>query len=221
MRCFVTGTDTDVGKTVVTACLAEAARQRGTVIAAKPLASGVAPGSLGDDAILLGQAAGHPPRILATYQPPVSPHRAILDGGQALDRDALESWVRNQRADTVLVEGVGGWRVPLQIHPRIDVVDLARWTDGPVVVVVRNRLGALNHTALTLEAIRRDGLDVLGVVLNTLPGDDPPPANQADLELLLDVPLVAVGPIDPDDASDRARIGLRLWSGLVGMGWGP
>lgn len=220
MRTFVTGTDTEVGKSVVTACLAQAARRSGTVIAAKPVASGVVPGTPGEDAALLGQAAGHSARILKTYEPPVSPHRAILDGGDPLDPGVLEAWIRDQRADTVLVEGVGGWRVPLQLEPRIDVVDLARWTTGPVVVVAADRLGVLNHTALTLEAIRRDGFQVAGVVLNRIPGHRPPASNRADLELLVDLPVAVLDPLDPSDPRARDRAGRILGRTLFGAAFG-
>lgn len=223
MHLFLTGTDTEVGKSVVTACLAEAAATRGSVVAAKPVASGVEAGGAGEDAELLAAAAGHAPAVFATWEPPVSPHRAILDGGTPLDRAALEAWVRSHRADTVLVEGVGGWRVPLQLEPRIDVVDLARWTEGSVVVVARDRLGVLSHTLLTVEAIRADGLPVAAVVLNRIPdphGSAPPSSNLADLRLLLDVPVAVLPPIDPWSPADRLDAGRTLWNSLSGTGSG-
>ena len=218
MRCFITGTDTEVGKSVATACLAEAAKSRGTAIAAKPVASGVAPGTDGEDAELLAAAAEHPPVIWRRYTPPVSPHRAILDGGQPIDPQVLRRDLQALSADTVLVEGVGGWRVPIQLEPRIECVDLARWTGGAVIVVARDRLGVLNHTRLTVDAIRADGLEVAGIILNRLPGDPELPSNLLDLRLLHDLPIAVLDPIDPHRADQRLRAGLSLWMGLSGAG---
>src|SRR5262245_23087922 len=141
MRWFVTGTDTDVGKTVVTACLAEAARDRGSVVAAKPVASGVAPGTAGDDASLIGAAAGHAPICFAAFAAPLSPHRAAALEGRAPPASLLDD-VRALAADTVLVEGVGGWRVPLGGGWWNE--DVARAADARVIVVAADRLGVLN-----------------------------------------------------------------------------
>src|SRR5687768_2946774 len=100
MRLFVTGTDTGVGKTVVTACLAAAARRRGSVVACKPVASGVPPGQAGEDAELLGRCAGHPPLVLAAFEAPLSPHRAAMLEGRQVGDDVLER-IRALQADTV------------------------------------------------------------------------------------------------------------------------
>ena len=108
---FITGTDTEVGKTMVTGCMAAAAATRGTVVAAKPLASGVSGDDPARDASILARAAGHPPKEWATATAPVSPHRAFQPG--EIEAGALRSWVESLTADTVLIEGVGGWRVPL------------------------------------------------------------------------------------------------------------
>lgn len=217
-RWFVTGTDTEVGKSVVTACLAQAARRWGTVVAAKPVASGVVPGTAGEDAELLGEAAGHPPRVLHTWAAPVSPHRAALSEGRPVDPAALDRFCRELTADTVLVEGVGGWRVPLRADDqRYEVVDLARATAGRVLIVAADRLGVINHARLTLEAVRSDGLDVVGVVLNrgVGPVSEARSSNQDDLRHLLDVPVVVLEPLDLRDPLAREQAGARLWSGLT------
>lgn len=204
MRLFVTGTGTDVGKTRVTACLARAARARGTVVAAKPVASGVAPGTAGEDAERLGDAAGHPPVVFATFREPLSPHRAALVEGAALPPDLLDR-VRGLSADTVLVEGVGGWRVPLSLRPPLWVEDLARATGGPVLVVAGDRLGVLNHALLTVDAVRAAGLSVcaLALVRTIADADLATRTNAEDLRLLLDVPVVEVPWLGP--GSDPAR----------------
>ncbi len=218
MKWFVTGTDTEVGKTVVTSCLAQSARGRGTVIAAKPVASGVAAGTAGEDAERIAAAAGHAPWVRATYDLPVSPHRAGLIRGDRLPPDLLAQ-VSALQADTVLVEGVGGWYVPLSVAPPVWVVDLARATGGRVWVVAANRLGVLNHTLLTLEAIRRDGMEVAAVVLNdglaATPDDVSRRWNRNDLETLGQVPVLALPAIDLDDTDALQRAGDTLWQGVL------
>jgi dethiobiotin synthetase len=213
-RLFVTGTDTEVGKSVVTACLAASARGRGTVRAVKPVASGVPARERGEDATLLGFAAGHAPIVWGTWQTPVSPHRAAMLEGLPVPHDLLDR-IRGVRADTVLVEGVGGWRVPLCLEPALWVSDLARATAGPVLVVAANRLGVLNHTLLTVEAVRAEGLQVAAVVLNEgapAASDDRSRAwNHADLQALLDVPVHRIPRVDPGDAGSLRRAGDALW----------
>jgi dethiobiotin synthetase len=233
MRLFVTGTDTDVGKTVVTACLAREARGRGTVVAAKPVASGVAPGSAGEDAERIGRAAGHAGSVVGahpweTFEAPLSPHRAAALAGRTVS-DAVLDGIAALRADTVLVEGVGGWRVPLRLGPRpLWVADLARATGGAVVIVAADRIGVLNHALLTAEAVRADGFTVAGIVLNRgvgphgATGSDPSRAyNAEDLRQLLDVPVVALPAVDLADDGALLRAGEALARGIFGPGWGP
>ncbi len=190
------------------------------MVAAKPVASGVPPGTLPEDASLIATAAGHAPRFLAAWEPPISPHRAAMLAGDTLDARAMEAWIASQRADTVLVEGVGGWRVPVQSAAdgvqAIEVSDLARWTEGPVIVVAANRLGVLNHARLTVDAIRSDGLRVAGLVLNQVDSgtDLSARSNFADLSLLLDVPVVFMPHVDLSDVQERGRCGDVLWQAL-------
>lgn len=112
---FVTGTSTDVGKTVVTAALALAARRAGVKIGAwKPVASGVEEGC-GEDAERIAAAAGHPPDVMMALRAPLSPHRAAALEGKNLELPSLLSWIRS-KPEPKLVEGVGGWEVPLSPH---------------------------------------------------------------------------------------------------------
>lgn len=216
-RWFVTGTDTEVGKSVATACLAQAARRWGSVCAAKPVASGVPPGEAGEDATLLADAAGHPPRVHLTLTAPLSPHRAALEEGRAVDPAALMRFVEAQQAHTVLIEGVGGWRVPISLEPPCEVRDLARATGGGVLIVAADRLGVLNHTLLTTQAVHSDGLSLRGVVLNRgLPGDGLARRyNLDDLERLLEVPVAVLDALDPTDPVARAAAGEALWARLA------
>lgn len=159
---FITGTDTDVGKSVVTAALAASAI--GPVSAVKPIASGVAPGNAGSDARLLGFAAKHAPEELFTWQEPLSPHRAAENSGRSAHLGETLAWIREKPCAQLLVEGVGGWRVPIGWD--WGVPELAQGLGYPVLLVAANRLGVLNHTLLTLDSIRASGLRCIGVVLN-------------------------------------------------------
>jgi dethiobiotin synthase len=216
MRAFVTGTDTGVGKSVVTAALAAAARARGSVVACKPVASGVAPGSAGEDAELLGFAAGHPPVVFATFEAPLSPHRAAILEGRSVPEDLLDR-IAALSADLVLVEGVGGWRVPVRLDPPLWVEDLARAAAGPVVVVAADRLGVLNHALLTVDAVRRAGLPVAAIALNR--GAGPPDGSRAsnayDLAILARCPVVPIPPLDPADPAALRSAGEPLLRAIV------
>ncbi len=215
MRWFVTGTDTEVGKTLTTACLARAARSRGAVVACKPVASGAAPGTAGEDAERIAAAAGHDPLCFAAFATPVSPHRAAAAEGRELPPDLLDR-VRALDADTVLVEGVGGFLVPL--GGGLWVQDLCEATGGPVVVVAADRLGTLNHTLLTLAAVRAAGFDPAVVALSRHPGwqDDPSTrTNLDDLRALAGVPVVPVPTLDPADEAAQERVGHELWRAIL------
>jgi len=216
MRLFVTGTDTDVGKTAITACLARAARDRGTVCACKPVASGVPAGEHAEDAVHIGTAAGHPPLCFARFIAPLSPHRAAAMEGRVVPAD-IPSRIASLSADTVLVEGVGGWCVPLSSSPALWVTDLACATGGDVLIVAADRLGVLSHTLLTVRAIVADGHRPVGVVLNQLPGTTGASAttNLADLRSLLSLPVVPVPAFDPGSAQDQTRIGALVWRDIV------
>jgi len=207
MKLLITGTDTDAGKTVVTAAIAAALRAQGrTVWALKPLATGGPPP--GEDATRIAAAAGHPPQVFQTALTPASPERAFKLAGQPpADWHTLLSWIRGFDEDT-LVEGVGGWEVPLGGGKRVS--DLAVALGYPVVVVAGNRLGVLNHTLLTVEAIARRGLPVLGVVLNSVPGGAAPDLqgwNLEDLRAALPCPVV---PFPTLRGGDLAQAGAPL-----------
>jgi dethiobiotin synthetase len=174
--CFVTGTDTGVGKTVVATAIVARLRERGVAVRAlKPLITGLddPPDPVWPrDHELLARAAGSTAQdtILAGYGPAVSPHLAVeLAGGPPLSVAQLAADVRAATpADATLVlEAVGGLLVPL--GPDGDVRDLAVALGLPVVIVARPGLGTINHTLLTLEAARRAELSVAGVVLTPWP----------------------------------------------------
>ncbi len=210
-RLFITGTDTGVGKTVVTAALAAALASVGVrVKALKPIASGVVPPSPGEDATLLAFAANHSPRSLYGLEAPLSPHLAAEREGVTIDPASLAAFVHEEAGDVTLVEGVGGWEVPLTAAWRV-----SSWAEAwgaPVLVVARNRLGVLNHTLLTVNAVRSRGLTVAGVVVT--PPLEADPSTETNAEALQrQLPGVAVRSmlwVSPWDRLALAAAGRRL-----------
>jgi len=174
---FVTGTDTGVGKTHVTAALARAARNLGKkVFAHKPVESGceAIDGHLfGADMEALAKAAGDwqqgDLRGIYRLRSPVAPYVAAVEDGIEIDFAKIKRTVEDgaAQAEVTLVEGAGGWRVPLTGSQ--DIADLARDLGLPVVIVCRGTLGTINHSLLTIEAVERDGCRVGAVVLSKRP----------------------------------------------------
>lgn len=174
---FIAGTDTDVGKTTIAAGLLQAARQLGlSTLAAKPVASGcvVTPKGLrnSDALALIDESSIKLPYEQVNpfaFEPAIAPHVAAREAGVALEvqtlRDAMRH-VLDQGADFTLVEGAGGWRVPLSNHANLS--DLAVALKLPVILVVGVRLGCINHALLSAEAIARDGLQLAGWVANII-----------------------------------------------------
>ena len=174
---FITGTDTDVGKTTVAAGLLQAARAAGLSTAAgKPVASGceVTPEGLrnADALALMAQctlALSYEEVNPVAFEPAIAPHIAAREAGVALTVQALLTPMQRilrQRADFTLIEGAGGWRVPLSGQDSLS--DLAQALDLPVILVVGVRLGCISHALLTAEAIARDGLQLAGWVANII-----------------------------------------------------
>ncbi len=173
---FITGTDTEIGKTYVGSQIAAALVKAGYQVGVyKPAASGcsLANGTLvSDDAVALWDAAGRPGTLDQVcpqrFLAPLAPHLAAEAEGRRLDPDLLrrgiESWLAT--SDVVLVEGAGGLMSPLGEDEY--VADLAYDLGFPLVIVARNALGTINHVLQTLitAATFRDGLDVAGIVLN-------------------------------------------------------
>ncbi|MBA1273299.1 dethiobiotin synthase [Stutzerimonas azotifigens] len=172
---FVTGTDTEVGKTTIAAGLLHAARLAGlSTAAAKPVASGCERSGAGlrnaDALALLGECTlpmSYEQVNPYAFEPAIAPHLAAREAGVELSAEGLAVPVRRMlglSADFSLVEGAGGWRVPLS--GRQNLSDLAVLLGLPVILVVGVRLGCINHALLTAEAIERDGLPLAGWVAN-------------------------------------------------------
>ncbi len=209
---FVTGTDTGVGKTRFCSLLVRALRSRGVnAVGMKPFCCGER-----DDADLL-HAASEGAADLALINPvwlrvPAAPYAASLIENRLLDVDAARNAFAALSAahDLVIVEGVGGWRVPLKAD--FCSSDFAAELGAPVLVVSANKLGTLNHTQLTVDAIRSRSLSCLGVVLNQLQEPEGCPAsvtNKAILEQILPVPVLGELPLNaselPSPLADRMQ----------------
>ncbi|HTQ99281.1 MAG TPA: dethiobiotin synthase [Candidatus Acidoferrum sp.] len=222
---FVTGTDTGVGKTLTTCALLHAANNAGLRTAAmKPVAAGAVPtdeGLRNEDALLLqatcNEALGYDEVNPFCLPAAVAPHIAAALAGRRLSVERIAGFCQGvlmRRANVTLIEGAGGWRVP--ISERETLADLAKQLKLPVLLVVGVRLGCLNHALLTAEAIHRDGLKLAGWIANTLDPDMPErEANIATLVRQLPAPLVATLPwqATPDPAALAAHFALSLLPG--------
>jgi dethiobiotin synthetase len=219
---FITGTDTEIGKTFTTCALLHAARASGlTAVGYKPIAAGAeetAEGLANEDALAL-RAAGSAGFALTEINPlclreAVAPHIAAAAEGIALEVEPIVAGFERlaARADLVLVEGVGGFRVPLT--DTLDTADLAAALGLPVLLVVGMRLGCINHALLTVEAIGARGLTLAGWYANT------PSArmsrfdeNLAALEARIAAPLLGVLPhcaAGPAEAAAMVRLPQRV-----------
>lgn len=172
---FVTGTDTGVGKTMVSAAILEAARAAGLrTLAMKPIASGcdeTPEGLRNEDALALQDAMteslAYEVINPVALKPAIAPHVAAAQAGKTVNAQRLIGFCRGLQlrpADLMLIEGAGGWRVPL--NDRETYASLPRELGTPVILVVSLKLGCINHALLTAEAIRADGLVVAGWVAN-------------------------------------------------------
>jgi dethiobiotin synthetase len=191
MSFFITGTDTDVGKTYVTRLLLETLRNSGVdAVGYKPVACGDR-----EDATILAAASGGlaPEEVNPVYlNTPVAPLVAGMLENRTVDPAILIAGYHHlaARHATVIVEGAGGWEVPLAANYRIS--DLAAELKLPVILVAGNKLGALNHIILTVNAIRAKGLVCAGVILNQLEDemDTAMITNKGVVEDLTGVPLL-------------------------------
>ena len=182
---FVTATDTGAGKTVVSCALISALRRTGLRVAGmKPVASGceqTAAGLISDDARQLADASGLglPMDLVNSYRflPAIAPHVAAAEAGTRIELPRIKAVFLQlcAFADVVVVEGIGGLRVPL--NDREEVADLVQMLGLPVVLVVGMRLGCLNHALLTAEAVERREIPVCGWVANHI---DPDMAHQEE-----------------------------------------
>jgi dethiobiotin synthetase len=204
-RCFITATDTDAGKTYISAMLLQGFNALQTVaLAVKPIAAGADGQGRNGDALLLQRHSGValPCKVInpICYQAPVAPHLAAANEQLPIDEAQLDAALAQWQQlpmQQLLIEGAGGWLLPIS-NQRY----LADWVADkqlPVVLVVGMKLGCLNHAMLTVREIERSGCFLLGWVANCI---DPDMAlleqNIADLRQRITAPCLGVVPFSPD-----------------------
>lgn len=213
---FVTGTDTEVGKTFASCSLLHAARRQGlSAVGMKPVAAGTGPESRNEDVARLVAASGFSaPESLINpwcFRAAIAPHLAAEAEGKVIGFAPILRACERLRtaADVVVVEGVGGFRVPL--GPDGDSADLAVALGLPIILVVGLRLGCLNHALLTAEAIAARHLPLAGWIANTLdPTMERSAENVATLSGLLPAPCLGILPFRPDGDSAASAASLTL-----------
>lgn len=238
---FVTGTDTGVGKTWVTAGLAGALRERGHSVGVwKPVQSGVELGSPEADSFLLKQWSGvrdeESDISEYTFSTPVAPALAASMEGRAIDMDRLLAAHERmaERYDFLFVEGAGGLGVPLTDDTLI--VHLAQRLGYPLLIVGRPGLGTVNHTLMTVAYARAHGLEVMGIVLNGYPSGELD-ANMTDSEVdggtaessSVDVSVAGIRTVEASKAESRTvdpslqtnPLWIGQWTGVKVMGQLP
>ncbi|GAA2812738.1 dethiobiotin synthase [Streptomyces showdoensis] len=195
----VTGTGTEIGKTIVTAATAALATAAGRSVAVlKPAQTGVAPGEAGDVDEVLRLSGAATGEELARFPEPLAPNTAARRAGMAPVGPAEVAEAARKLAeehDLVLVEGAGGLLVRFDEEGGT-LADAARLLGAPVLVVATAGLGTLNSAALTAEALRARGIEQLGVVVGSWPGEPDLAArcNLADLPAVSDAPLLGAVP---------------------------
>ena len=242
---FVTGTDTEVGKTLVAGSIARRLRHDGHRVGVfKPAASGCRhrrEGLVSADADFLA-ACAESKEFLADiapvrYAPALAPNVAAERTGRPVDLDAIwRAYTRMvERTDVMVVEGVGGLLCP--ITDDVWVIHVARRMNLPVVIVARAELGTINHTLLTVHAARSAGLEVAGVVINRcsldpLPGAEggtqPVPTCDAEIAMLTNraqieargrVKVLAILPDEPANSVENATIGPDTEFAVAQVDW--
>jgi dethiobiotin synthetase len=213
---FLTGTDTEIGKTFITCALLHRASLDGLkAVGLKPIAAGTDAAGLNDDveAIRAASNVELPRQIINPYcfKPAIAPHIAAAEAGVVIEFGPIRASCdeARQQADLVIVEGVGGFCVPLS--GGLNTADLAVDLGLPVILVVGMRLGCINHALLTAEAITAHGLKLVGWVANHI---DPTMSrfseNLATLQALLSAPLLGIVPYGPVGGARGAADFLKL-----------
>ena len=201
---FIAGTDTEIGKTHAACALIAALTRQGRKVAAmKPIAAGVDTDGHNEDVERLRAVANVDiPREWMTpylFAPPIAPHLAAAEVGVRIEISTIVAAFHQvaSRADDVVIEGVGGFRVPL--NDAEDTADLAVALGLPVILVVGLRLGCLSHALLSAEAITRRGLNLAGWIGNHIdPGMARQEANILALKQRIAAPCIGVLPFAPD-----------------------
>ena len=233
---LITGTDTGVGKTVIAGAIGRwfNRHEQARVAVCKPVATGCVrrrEGLVSEDAEFLAHCADarHPLDLICPqrYIEPLAPAVAAERAKQPLDWESIGRAIglMSRHADVMIIEGVGGVMVPMD--DKHTFLDVAEWLAVPTIVVARPGLGTINHTLLTLAALRSRGVSVAGVVINRYPTDTPPLAEETNpraIEKWGKTPILCIVPqehiptkptAEPIPPGIAAAIGSVDWAGFV------
>jgi dethiobiotin synthetase len=224
---FITATDTGVGKTVIASAIANWFHRRGKRVGVcKIVATGcILRGDqlVSEDAESLARASGSrfPLEVVCPirYAEPLAPAVAAERAGVSLDWSLLQQSLDTlaSQSDVLIVEGVGGVMVPMD--DRHTVLDVAAWLKLPAIVVARPALGTINHTVLTVNALRAAGFDVAGVVINRCLANSADVAEQTNPAAIEKWGRVPVLCRVPEEAISPDHLSARLAAALDGIDW--
>jgi dethiobiotin synthetase len=224
---FVTGTDTGVGKTLVAGAIADWFRRRHRRVGVlKPIATGAVhrrEGLVSEDAEFLAHCADarFPLDVICPqrYVEPLAPSVAAERAGTPVDWDSIQRSLRmiESGSDVMIVEGVGGVLVPLDA--KHTVLDLAQWLRLSTVVVARAGLGTINHTLLTLRALRDAGVAIAGVVINRYPADGASVAEETNPRVIEKWGKCPVLCIVPNEKVESIRLTANIVAAFETVDW--
>jgi dethiobiotin synthetase len=226
---FITATDTGVGKTLVAGAIAKILSQKGKKVGVfKPIATGcrkTREGLISEDAEFLAHCADSEFALdiinPITFEIPAAPFACEETENKKVDFEKIATaynYIRS-KTDLVIVEGIGGIRVP--ITKDIDVLSLAKAFNLPVIIVAKSKLGTINHTLLTIDATRQSGLSLAGVIINGYDetGDLAEKTNTAIIKELGKVEIMAVVPFDNTTNMKKFVIGQKILKPLQNINW--
>ncbi len=224
---LVTGTDTGIGKTVVAAAIGDWFRRQGMRVGvSKPAATGCVrrrEGLVSEDAEFLAHCADarFPLDLICPqcYAEPLAPAVAAERAGRPLDWEAIDRSLRaiSSASDVIVVEGVGGLMTPMDA--RHTLADLAVWLGLPAVVVARPGLGTINHTLLTVDALRRLGVPVAGVIINRYPAENASIAEETNLRSIERWGKVPVLCVVPEERMEAFRLPPGITAAIDTVDW--
>ncbi|MCF7957345.1 MAG: dethiobiotin synthase [Phycisphaerae bacterium] len=227
---FVTGTDTNIGKTMVTGAISRVLYESGVSVGVfKPIASGCRlcrEGLVSDDAQFLAHCANSPFSLEQInpirYSPPLTPSVAAEITQKPIDWAALQlAWANMMREnELVLVEGVGGVMVPLEDDYM--VLDMMCDMGLPVLIVSQNKLGTINQTLLTIEACRSRGLEIIGIVFNAYQADGADKAQESNarvIEALSQVKVLTVIPYEKESCVEKGVLAADVQAAAALVNW--
>ncbi len=227
---FVTGTDTGVGKTLISGGIAKILKDAGNRVGVfKPIASGCShtnEGLVNPDSEFL-RYHSHCDHSLSTISPvgfvtPAAPIVCEEHENRLVDFNALANAYQQicDDSDVVVVEGIGGVRVP--ISEGVDVLEMAKWFDMPVVVVTRPDLGTINHTLMTVDLIRGAGLNLAGVIISGYDAMNATLAEETLPQVLMDfggIEILTIIPKDEDSDVEACKLGELTVEALNDCDW--